>query len=595
MRNDEQLQESLVWTTKRVDELFNQIDDGKDPKHTPFWDGKPEWRNANIVFEYTTEELEEIEKCAADAIYFSKYCKVMTDDGIQNILLRDYQIDILKDFTSVDDRYSILKSARQIGKTIVTGIALSHYLLFNTDKNLMVLSNNGATTTEILDKIKVIISNLPFFLKPGILKNDVMTMKFDNGNRLFGRTTTKSSGISFTIHMLYVDEFAHIHPNILEPLWRSVFPTLSSSLTSRCIITSTPNGLNKFYDIFIGALEGRNEFKAMQVDWWQVPGRDEAWRLKEIANLGSEEDFNQEHGGQFISSSKLLLDVRTLINAKTMITDYRWLEIEDLSNIGIDYSSLKWHSKFSFDNVKPTDRFVFSIDTAGGGGGKSDYSIINIFKLIPTPYSLLENITSFSDEADFFSLLQVGMFRSNTTDIENLVILTDILLHKVFGTDNVKIVLEMDFKGNIVYERMSRHQEFYDDIIIHTKHSENSTKLKPGIKLNVKNKFQYCMDMRRFVRAGRIITNEKNTFNELTSFGINKTGTYSSQIGHDDCCMTVINLSSFFSSQQYFEMIEDIYDTLDDKYKNAISTKIKVGENTQSDDLDLGFLKSLMD
>ena len=459
----------------------------------------------------------------------------------------------------------------------------------------MILSNTGATTIEIIDKIKVILSNLPFFLKPGVIVNNQMTLKFDNGCRLFGRNTTKTAAIGFAVHFLYCDEFAHIHANFIDPFWRSVYPTLASSKISRCVITSTPNGQNKFYDIYLAGLEKNNEFKAIRVDWWQVPGRDEAWKLKEIANLGSEDDFNQEYGCQFLSSSKLLLDSRTLQQTKSVTVEYQWQEIYDIDDLGIEYPDLKWHPKFSVDNIKDTDRFVFSIDTAGGGGGKSDYSIVNIFKLIPTPLLLIDKITSFTDEADFFSLVQVGMYRSNSTDIEVLVPIIETLVYRTMGSDNVRIVLEMDFKGNLVYERMSRHKDFYEDIFVHTKHSENARILKPGLKLNSKNKLMFCMEMRRLVKSGRIIPNEKNTFNELTSFGINKKGSYSSQIGHDDIAMTIVNMSSFFSSTQYFEMVEDIYDTLEDKYKKAIAEKLKAGEVGGNDDgFDTDFLKSLM-
>lgn len=586
--------ESLVWTSIRIKELFAQIEAGVEPYETPFWDGKPEWRAANIVFEYTPEELDEIQKCANDVIYFANnYCFAMTDDGIQNIKLRDYQEDILREFQ--DNRFCAFVAPRQVGKTICTGIFLAWYLLFNTDKNLMILSNTGATTIEIIDKIKVILGNLPFFLKPGVVMNNQMTMKFDNGCRLFGRNTTKTAAIGFAVHMLFCDEFAHIHSNFIDPFWRSVYPTLSSSKISRCIITSTPNGQNKFYEIYIAGLEGKNEFKAIRVDWWQVPGRDEAWKIREIANLGSVEDFNQEFGCQFLASSKLLLDSRTLAQTKSVTVEYKWKEIEDIGDLGLDYDGLKWHPKFEFENIKDSDRFVFAIDTAGGGGGKNDYSVVNIFKMIPMPLAILDKATSFTDEGDFFSLLQVGLYRSNVSDIEVLIPIVETLLYKTFGSDAVRIVLELDFKGNLVFDRMSRHKDFYDDIFVHTKHSENSRQLKPGLKLNPKNKLQYCMEMRRLVRGGKIIPNEKTTFNELTSFGINKKGSYSSQIGHDDIAMTIVNTSSFFTSTQYFEMVEDIYDTLEDKYKKAIADKLKVGDSgSKEDGFDMDFLKGLM-
>lgn len=233
---EDDLNNTTIWTTKRVEELLEKMDDGAKVKDTPFWDNDFHWRAADILYQYTPEEIEEIKRCKTDIIYFAnKYCHTMTDDGVVQIQLRDYQRDVLRDL--YENRFCVWLSPRQIGKTILTGIFLTHYLLFNTDRNTMVLSNNGGTTQEIIDKIKTIMIHLPFFLKPGIRKNDVMTMKFDNGCRLMGKTTTKTSGLGMTVHLLYCDEFAHLPANFIEPFWRSAYPTLSSSKISRIVIT----------------------------------------------------------------------------------------------------------------------------------------------------------------------------------------------------------------------------------------------------------------------------------------------------------------------------------------------------------------------
>jgi hypothetical protein len=58
-KKQEVLDEANKWTTAKVNALMERIEEGSDIKNTPFWDGKPEWRAANIVFEYTPEELVE--------------------------------------------------------------------------------------------------------------------------------------------------------------------------------------------------------------------------------------------------------------------------------------------------------------------------------------------------------------------------------------------------------------------------------------------------------------------------------------------------------------------------------------------------------
>src|SRR3972149_4252870 len=225
----------MKWTSKRVSEMLTLLEEGYElPKNNPFWDGNPDFRLGNIVFEYTPEEYEELRKCKADVIYFAnKYCYAMTDEGIQNIQLRDYQEDVLRDLQ--ENRFCVFLAPRQIGKTITTSIFLAWYLLFNTDKNCLILANKGETTAELLDKSKTILMHLPFFMKPGMIVNNVMSMRFDNGCRLFGQSTTKTPAIGFTIHFLYMDEFAHIHANFLEPFYRAVYPTISSSKVSRIV------------------------------------------------------------------------------------------------------------------------------------------------------------------------------------------------------------------------------------------------------------------------------------------------------------------------------------------------------------------------
>ena len=210
------------------------------------------------------------------------------------------------------ERFNVCLASRQVGKTICSSIFIAWYSVFNFDKNSLILSNKGATTREIIDKGKTILEHLPFFIKPGTLKWDVFNSKFDNGCRIIGQTTTKKAAIGFTIHLLFMDEFAHIPANFVNTFYENVYPTVSASANSKVIITSTPNGFNKFYDIYTAAEKGLSEYTPFRVDWWDVPGRDDAWMQQEVANLGSDEAFNRQYGNQFIANSSLLLSAANL-------------------------------------------------------------------------------------------------------------------------------------------------------------------------------------------------------------------------------------------------------------------------------------------
>jgi hypothetical protein len=153
-----------------------------------------------------------------------------------------------------------------------------HKILFDNDKNIMIVANKGDTAVEIVDKIKSIYSLLPFFLKPGIKTWNQKSLTFENGCRIKTSARTKTPAIGFTIDVLYLDEFAHIPSNIIEPYYTAAFPTTAAVQNSKIIITSTPNGMNLFHKLLTDAErpEGdpqKNNYKPMRVYWYQVPGR----------------------------------------------------------------------------------------------------------------------------------------------------------------------------------------------------------------------------------------------------------------------------------------------------------------------------------
>ena len=563
---------TAIWTTAKINKLLEDFENGvidiKTIKNSPFKDNDPVWKKANIVFEYTPEELEEIRKCKNDPVYFaSNYAQVMTEDGIQQIKLRDYQEEIVQSFK--DNRFNCLMASRQIGKTVMSGVFIAWYLVFHTDKNVLAVANVASTTKEVLDKIKSVLENLPFFLKPGCISNNVMSLKFDNGCRLIGRTTTKNTGIGFTIHVLYIDEFAHINPSYLDFFYRAIYPTISASSNSKVIITSTPNGMNRFYEIYMDALNGKNTYVPLRVDWWQVPGRDEAWKKMTIANLGSEEDFNQEYGLQFFSSDKLLLpskDLKKLFSLKTQYVTPEWAQTPDHVQLLDGFTVHPNFSKLSPDDIRNDgNTYIFSVDTASGVG--RDYSVINIFKFTALPFKLLDQVKDFiKNDGDFFGLVQVATFRSNSKDINEFTNVLEYLAYKIFNFEKVRLLIELDHKGDYVLDKLEQNEEFWPGQLIHSKHTISSTNWKPGLKMTETNKTKYCERFKYLTAVNKILPNEFKTIHELGSFGKSSNGTYRSQNGNDDLAITSVSTSAFFESPNFWELVNEELDRLPIEY-----------------------------
>jgi len=276
----EQKERQMVFTTDVVNSSTDKINDGIIIKRyqNPWLKGEVGLRRSGVTFRMSPEEQEEYVKCALDMDYFvEKYCMVKREDGsIGNIILRDYQKEILDLFNN--NRFSILMAARQCGKTISSSIFILHFLLFNNDKNVMIIANKSDTVVEIVDKIKSIYTLLPFFLKTGIKVWNQRSITFENGCRIKTSARTKTPAVGFTIDLLYLDEFAHIPSNIITPFYTAAYPTVSAIQNSKIIITSTPNGLNLFHKLLTDAERPdgdpqKNNYKPMRVYWYQVPGR----------------------------------------------------------------------------------------------------------------------------------------------------------------------------------------------------------------------------------------------------------------------------------------------------------------------------------
>ena len=582
-----------IWSTKKIEYYLHCKEHGiKIDLPSPFYDKNPKLRKINISFHYTDEEKEEIKKCKNDVVYFAeKYCHCMTDEGIKNVKLRPYQKKILKELQN--DRLHCWVAARQSGKTITSAFFMMWYLCFNFDKNIFTVANKAETMTEVIDKVETIYEYLPYFLKPGIKVNNVKKIELENGCRIIGQATTPKPGLGFTIHLLYCDEFAHIQPNILESFWANIFPTLSSSNISRVIITSTPNGLNKFYKIYINAKRKLNQFNAIRLDWWEVPGRDEEWKRKQIADLGSEASFNEQYGNQFLSTDKILFDVKSLKLWKFINQEYVHKEIEIFDDLDINYKSLKWNPLFDIDNISDNDQFVLSIDPADGIG--KDYSVCNIFKIIPLSLPKIRTTRRYESELDFFRLRQIGIFRSNEHSLNQFSILLKTLIYNFFNVENLSVILEMnDNRALIILSTLEKHIDYDENIFLRTKHSINAKRPNIGIKLNRSNKSLYTNQLRSLVLSGKLVIDEKYTIEECSAFGIDEKGNYSSQIGFDDVVMTLVNLVPFFNSDDFSYMVEELFDNINQSKKDAIFNIMEnIAAEETGDEIDYSILNTI--
>lgn len=283
------------------------------------YNGNTKLKSENTQIEFSEDLVKEYIKCANDIIYWAeKYIKIMSvDDGIIPITLYDYQKEIIE--ACFSNRRILVLSSRQSGKTTIAAIIILHYTLFNDAKTVAILANKESASIEVLDRIQLAYENLPLWQQRGVKEWNKKSVVFENESKIIAASTSSSSIRGKSISFLYIDEVAFIEN--WEAFYASTYPAISSGKTTKMLFTSTPNGLNQYYEFWKGATEGTtdefgetttNGFIPIKVSYQQIPGRDEKWKEETLAALNYNYDqFSQEYN---------CFEGNTLLNIKNIET-----------------------------------------------------------------------------------------------------------------------------------------------------------------------------------------------------------------------------------------------------------------------------------
>lgn len=589
----------VIWNTKSVNENIQKLRQGADVDLGAFHERNPELKAANIIFQLTPEEEQEFIKCSDDIVHFVEtYCRFMTDKGRTVVNLRDFQADILdtlgeeiwieelEDF-GPKTRNFILNSARQSGKTTTIAAFFAWYLTFHVDRTALVLANKFATTVEIVNKITDVFKGLPFFMKPGIINVGQTTLRLDNGCTLLSQATTKTAAIGYTIHVLYMDEFAHIQQNIARNFWRSVYPTLSSSKISQCIISSTPNGQdNLFYEIWDKAVKKQNSFAFKQVNYWEIPEHDDEWARQMKLDFG-EDEFAQEFELKFDIKYNNLLEGSQLSWLKRLSQIFKYKNV-NLDKTQLDselYENLIWRSDFdpNKDFNKSTDRFAFTIDVAEGKDidekKDSDYNVASIHKIQLKSLAKLKKLKKHQHRVEnVFRLEQIGIYRDNIKDENVMAKVMKALVFEQMDPEICKLLVEMNFNGKAFLNEFAAHDDYNDEVVINTYHTapipgEKPPRKKPGFK--VRSDREYFIKLgKKLIDEKTIVPTEEETYHEFNAFGKSKEGKYKGIARHDDIAMAELNLSRLYSEPEYGDWLYDFLEEMPDSPEKRYALEI---------------------
>ena len=228
---------------------------------------------------------QEFVKSASDPVYFmKKYCWIQHPTrGRTQFNLYPFQEKLLG-LLNKHDKSVILKS-RQLGiSTLSAGIAL-HMMLFQKDKNILVIATKQETAKNLVTKVRFMYDQLPSWLKLPAMENNRLSIRLKNGSQIKAVSAAGDAGRSEAISLLIIDEAAFIEGNRIEDIWGSAQQTLATG--GRAIILSTPNGTgNWFHRMWAKAQDGSSGFTPIRLPWTVHPERSQEWRDKQDDELG---------------------------------------------------------------------------------------------------------------------------------------------------------------------------------------------------------------------------------------------------------------------------------------------------------------------
>jgi hypothetical protein len=570
-----------------------------------FYENNPKLLSANSTIEFTKDQIYEISKCKKDIFYFIKnYAKITSVEAtIIPFEPRDFQTDIIKTIT--EERFLILLSGRQTGKTTTFAVYLLWKILFNSNTSVLITSYKEKYAKDFLSRIKNMFENIPLWMQSGITKWNVTEIELENKSKISAESTTETTGTGGSYSIIVSDELAKVSKRIADSFMKSVFPTISSGTSTKFFICSTPLGYNHFYRIFDDAKKGKNRFIAKEANWRAVVGRDEKWVQEQIEILG-EDGFAQEHECKFIGNVSSLLDVYThekivpktpvsidgnlkiyehpvnLVETFTKKTQavqevIRATPIGDFTTYDLMFKKNKIPERVieKAEEEQYNPGYVLIVDVSEGVGG--DNSAISVVKIHNGKY---EQVATFKDNKIAPSLFAIKIMEISKYYNDAFALVEN----NSIGSQLLHILIKEHFFTNLFYTSKKGAKTVLE--------MYGGDEVKAGIRTTQPVKNLGCNLLKTLIRNDSLLVYDQDTYEEFTNFSSNGK-TYCAASGYtDDLVMTLVLFAWLTAQPVFMEYQKEVGKTkLRRNFgSNSVVNISKIYSEVYGDDDDEGFV-----
>ena len=467
----------------------------------------------------TAKEIKEMQmmiyaKCVNNPLYFiQKFVYIQTDGKRELFVLYEFQKKLLA-VIHKHDKAIILKS-RQLGITTLCAAYTLWLMIFHSDQSILALAPDKDKAQKIIEKLRLAYDMLPQWMiamaKAEHDKHNTTSLKLKNGSMASAVSGVSKSSRSFTANFLILDEAAFIEH--AEELWGSAQQTMGSITNPKCVIMSTPNGYDGFFDEMWKKAENQDiNFVPIKLPWQVHPKHDQKWR-----------DEQDKEAGKRLAAQEC--DCSFLTSGDTFFTpeDLQFIEegiLPPVEKSGPNNAFWIWN--YAEENVT----YMAIVDTSRGDGlDNSAIQVIDIFSgdqvaeycgdLSPKQLAAFAIQICMQYNDALLIIENTGIGQSTIGDAINPEIILNTLEEDVKEGSTASEVLKMGYP-NIFYSPKGASTNVSE--YLKKDFSNDSSKMTAGFTTSLKTRPLILNTLRDYISNKLIRIRSSRFYSEATTF-----------------------------------------------------------------------------
>jgi hypothetical protein len=314
-----------------------------------------------------------------------------------------------------------------------------------------------------------------------------------------------------------------------------------SVLYNNIVGHQTPKGMNMYYKLWTEAERSQNEYIPTEVNWNEVPGRDQKFKEQTISNIGLD-SWNQEFECSFLGSAGTLISaskIRTLVYDKPLSRSG-----------GLDI----------YTQPNKESQYLIVADCSEGVG--KDYHAFIVFDITKIPYTI------------------AAKYKNNML---KPMLLADIIKSTAVAYNNAYVLIEIASVGEQVAKTIHHDLEYGNmlmsmvngragQVIGQGLYGRNS---QYGLKISKQVKRVGCSNLKTIIEDDKILIRDVEIISELTTF-IAKNNSYEAEIGCNDDLVSCLVIFAWLIVQDYFRDLtnNDIRKRISEEQKEQLDIEL---------------------